>query len=109
MVKKEINKIEKLLKELFKVRGISLDKVVLFGSSARGEETKDSDIDLILVSKHFRDKDIFERASITGRIHRELVRNIKKPFDILSYSDIEWEEGSSMMIDEAKKDGIIMG
>ena len=39
---------------------------------------------------------------------RELVKEIDKPFDILSYSDIEWEEGSSMMIDEAKKDGIIM-
>ena len=59
-------------------RGISLDKIVLFGSLARGTERQDSDIDIIIVSKDFRKKSIFERVELIAGIGMELVINAAK-------------------------------
>jgi len=50
----------------------------MFGSYARDTQREDSDIDIIIVSRDFRDKSIFERAELTTGIGRELVRKVKK-------------------------------
>jgi hypothetical protein len=36
------------------------------------------------------------------------VENIAKPFDIIYYSDEEWEKGNSLIIYFAKKEGKII-
>jgi predicted nucleotidyltransferase len=108
MVKKEIVETEKTLRKLLKKRGIDANKIVIFGSYAKEEQKKDSDIDVIVVSEDFRNKDIFAKINLTKGIHRELVKKIKKPFDIMYYSDIEWEEGCSLVINAAKEEGFIL-
>ena len=40
-------------------------KIILFGSYADGKPANDSDLDIIVISEDFRDKDIFERAEMT--------------------------------------------
>jgi len=105
MVKKEIGHI---LKELLEQRGIVIDKIVIFGSYAKGKEKEDSDIDIIIVSKDFRDKSIFERVELTTGVGLELVRRTKKLFDIMYYSDKEWEKGSSLTINAAKDEGVVI-
>ena len=48
------------LSEIQKIYGAHLKSVILYGSYARGEETEESDIDVIVVGgEHFRAKDIF--------------------------------------------------
>lgn len=106
MAKREIVKIIQILQKLFKEKGIELSKVVLFGSYAK-EKKAYSDIDIIVVSKDFRDKDIFEKVNIARGIHRKLVKEIMKPFDIMYYSDEEWENGNSLIINSAKKEGVM--
>jgi predicted nucleotidyltransferase len=101
-------RINKELKQLLEERGIDVDKIVIFGSYARGMEKMDSDIDLIIVSKAFRDKSIFERVELTTGIGRKLVKTFKKPFDLMFYSDLEWEHGRSTIIDAAKHEGNIL-
>jgi predicted nucleotidyltransferase len=101
-------RIVKILRQMFQERGLSLDKIVLFGSMARGTERQDSDIDIIIVSKDFRKKSIFERVELIAGIGRELVRKTKKPFDMMFYSDQEWEKGNSLVINAAKKQGQIL-
>ena len=96
------------LKQLLEDRGIKADKVVVFGSYARGDRREDSDIDLIIVSRNFRNKSIFERVELATGIGRRLVKTFKKPFDLLFYSDLEWEDGHSMAIHAAKKQGITL-
>jgi len=108
MVKKEIIETEKILGELLKKRGINVNKIVIFGSYAKEKQRKDSDIDVIVVSEDFRNKDIFQKINLTRGIHRELVKKIKKPFDIMYYSDIEWEKGRSLVINAAKEEGFIL-
>ncbi|MEW6202421.1 MAG: nucleotidyltransferase domain-containing protein [bacterium] len=101
-------KIRKILSKLFKQRGLSIYKIVVFGSVAKGKSGKDSDIDLIIVSKDFRGKDIFKKVELTTGIGRELVKKTNKPFDIMYYSDIEWDNGHSLIINAAKREGEVI-
>ncbi len=78
-------KVGKILAELLKQRGISIYKIVIFGSYAKGTQRENSDIDIIVVSRDFRDKSIFERVELTKGIGRELVKRTKKPLDIMYY------------------------
>ncbi|HHV81484.1 MAG TPA: nucleotidyltransferase domain-containing protein [bacterium] len=106
--RKFIESIKESLIELLKERGISVELIVVFGSYATGKERDDSDIDIIVVSKDFRDKDIFEIVEQTKDIHGELVERFMKPFDIMYYSDLDWEEGHSLIINSAKEEGEII-
>ncbi len=42
---------------------IPIDKMILFGSGATGDAGKDSDIDLIIVSRKFNGLDFFQRGA----------------------------------------------
>lgn len=108
MVKREIIKIKIKLKTLLQERGIGIEKIVVFGSYAKGKEKEYSDIDIIIVSKDFREKDIFQRVELTRGIHRKLIDEIMKPFDIMYYSDEEWKNGNSLIINSAKENGVVI-
>lgn len=106
MVKRE--KIgDSLLKSLQK-KGIEVSKIVLFGSCAQGREKKESDVDIIIISKTFRKKDIFQRVNLTRGVHREMVKIFMKPFDLMYFSDEEWKNGSSLIINTAKEEGKVI-
>jgi len=108
MSEKLIIKVRDILQNLCQQRGINISKIILYGSYAKKIQREDSDIDIIVISKNFRNKSIFEKAEITSGIDRELVRRTQKPFDILYYSDIEWVNSNSLIIDEAKKNSKIL-
>jgi len=91
-----------------KEKQIDVEKVILFGSYARGDNHVDSDLDYIVVSPVFRDKNIFQKAEMTGRVCGNLTHKYMMPFDVLYYSDIEWEEGNSLVINAAKNYGITL-
>lgn len=107
MAKKEIIRTKNLLFKLFRNRNISVDKIVIYGSYARNTARADSDIDIIVVSKDFREKDIFKKVALTHGLHNELVNKINKPVDLMYYSDKEWESGSSITMNTAKHEGLI--
>ncbi len=107
MDEKKLIKIINILKALTKQKGIDVEMIVVFGSCARGDEDMESDIDVIIVSKNFEGKDIFERVEIASGLHRELVEKTMKPVDIMYYSPTEWEKGDSIIINQAKEEGII--
>ena len=110
MLEKHIakKKIVLILRNLFKKKGIALGKIVIFGSFTKGLRNENNDIDIIIVSTDFRDKSLFERVELTTGINRELVRKMKKPVDTIFYSDEEWEQGFSLIINTAKKEGEII-
>lgn len=108
MAKREIIKIKKALKELLKESNFRIDKIILFGSYAKGKEKRDSDIDIIVVSKDFRNKDIFEIVNLMKDLHWKLVEKTMEPFDIMYYSDEEWERGNSLIINAAKREGKVI-
>jgi len=67
------------------------DRVILFGSAATGEMTRDSDIDLLIVEPQIND-----RQKEYVRIRRAL-GGIKYPFDILLITT-QWFEESKDVI-----------
>jgi uncharacterized protein len=97
-----------LLRELLEKRGIRIEQIVLFGSLTEGSTQPDSDIDLIVVSDDFSHDDIFERSRKTRGIHRELVRRLHIPIDLLYYSSREWRAASSPILKEAKTHGRLL-
>ncbi len=64
-----------------------IEKMYLFGSMASGKLHKDSDVDLILVSKRFKGKGIFKRAPT---LHMRW--NLKYPVDMLCYTPEEFNK-----------------
>jgi len=108
MAEKNYLKAGRILKRLLERRGIEVHKIVVFGSYAKGKEKKESDIDIIIVSKDFENQDIFGRVETTAGIHRELVEEIMIPVDIMYYSVKEWEKGNSLTINAAKQEGEIV-
>jgi predicted nucleotidyltransferase len=57
MAKKQIIIILKKYISILKQEGINIDKAFLYGSYAKETETKESDIDLLIVSKQFDKND----------------------------------------------------
>jgi len=106
MVEKEITELKNTLIKFFQKKDVNLYKLVVFGSYAKRLNNEKSDIDLVIVSKDFRGKDIFEKIKLISGIHKELVRKFRRPFDLMYYSDTEWNKGSSILINSAKKEGI---
>jgi len=64
-----IRTIKKFIRAL-KHEGISVDKVILYGSYAKGKARTDSDIDVAVVSKDFG-KDRVEEESLFSELQEE--------------------------------------
>jgi len=108
MVKRDFIRIGEVLSAIFRGKKLTLNKVVIFGSYAKQTQRPDSDIDLIIVSRDFRGKDLFERVKLMSGVHNDLVDQINKPFDILYYSDQEWKAGRGLVLSAAKKEGKVI-
>ena len=81
------------------------EKIILFGSMARGDADEYSDIDLIVVKKS--DKRFVERlVEVTAYLPRDVVRA-----DVLVYTPEEFQsmqEKGNPFIEQALKDGIVL-
>lgn len=106
MLKEKQIEIKDILKKLLEERGINPYKMILFGSQIKGNANNDSDIDIIILSKSFEGKDMFERVKMANGLHRELVKKIALPIDIMYYSLSEWNKGASLILRMAKKEGV---
>jgi len=104
----KIKDLRDFLWRLLKERGITPERIVLFGSYVKGGFGQESDMDLIIVSKDFRNRGVFERVEMTGGIGRELVRRFMLPFDLIYYSDEEWENSDFLLINEARRKGRVI-
>ncbi|MBI3413375.1 MAG: nucleotidyltransferase domain-containing protein [Candidatus Aenigmarchaeota archaeon] len=86
-----------------------VDKIIIFGSAARGEMTKHSDVDIIVVSRKFGVKDMFK---ITPKLSDEwhFKQRIDHPVDILLFSTKEFEKRKKevSIVSEALREGIVV-
>ncbi|HLC75468.1 MAG TPA: nucleotidyltransferase domain-containing protein [Candidatus Nanoarchaeia archaeon] len=104
MGKKEI--IEQLRK--FKKRiskKTKVEQMIFFGSRAIGKPTKDSDIDLIIVSPAFRKQVSFKRG-----INLYKKWDLDYPVDFLCYTPEEFQKVSKIatIVRNARKEGIVI-
>lgn len=100
--KKNIIKQLKKFKSNLK-KNIYINKIIFFGSRAKGKPRKYSDIDLLIVSKDFRKKKFRYRA-----IGFYDFWDLDYPVDFLCYTPEEFQKLSKQVtvVSEAVKDGI---
>lgn len=81
----------------------AIEKAILFGSFARGDARKDSDIDLILVSKEFEGKSALKRP-----VRFYIDWNLGYPVDFLCYTPKEFNylRKQVSIVSQALKEGI---
>lgn len=92
MDKATIDEIIQYLKDLLIKNGLNLDSIALFGSALTGEMHEDSDIDLIIISTDFRNKDIFERCQMTMKPEVATLKKFKVSMDIINLSPEEYND-----------------
>jgi len=64
----------------FIISKISPERIVLFGSYARGENTQNSDIDILIIMKNLENE-----RKITGQLYKALLdENISAPIDFIA-------------------------
>lgn len=106
MGKSEQRRIVNLIKDLLRNKGITVARVVLFGSRVSGKARLDSDLDVVIVSKNFEKKDIFQKVKMARGVHESLVKDLRIPVDILYYSPSEWKTSNSLIVHAAKESGV---
>ena len=99
--KKTLNILKKHLKFLKKT--FNPEKIILFGSRARGDNLEESDFDLIIVSEKFKDIDFRERMiKAYGNWDK------KEGLDVICYTPEEFKKLSKRItiVKEAVEKGI---
>ena len=102
MDKATINEIILHLKEQLTLNGLNLDCIALFGSAMSGDMHEDSDIDLIIISSDFLNKDLFERSQKTMKPEKETLKKIKISMDILNLTPEEYKDSQIKMFYKSK-------
>ena len=92
MDKGTINEIADFFRKSLYATGISVEHIALFGSVLKGSDTKDSDLDFIIISDDFKGKDIFERSKMMMKAELQLLRKYNIPLDILNMTQQEYQE-----------------
>ena len=86
------------------LQGIDVDKIVLFGSYANGTNREDSDIDLVVISKDFNQKNFWERIDILS----DAIYKVFEPIEAVAMTPEEWGEKESIIIDYVVSDTVIV-
>lgn len=99
------NRIELAKKFADTINSDYIKKIILFGSVARGEDTEESDIDILIVSNHKKEiEDLVNRESF------QIILDEKEVISphIISESRIDKINNFSFM-KNVKRDGIVIG
>ncbi|HQJ09448.1 MAG TPA: nucleotidyltransferase domain-containing protein [Deltaproteobacteria bacterium] len=97
----------RFLKKELEKSGLNVSRMILFGSRAGRHASKDSDIDVLIVSDDFRGCDIFERARLTKEGEIKTIRKFLIPLDIITATPDEVESGASLVFDFARNGRIV--
>ncbi len=73
--------------QTLKTLGVNVERVILYGSYALGNQREDSDIDLVIISKDFRKMNLRERLEVLGIA----AARIMKPVEAKGYTPEEIE------------------
>ena len=106
MYKNNIEKAIKFLEQCLKENGLNISKIILFGSQAT-ETTDNSDVDILIISDDFKNKDIFERARLTKDAEVKTIRKFMVLLDILTLTSEEFENETSPVAEFAKSGKIM--
>jgi uncharacterized protein len=83
------------------------DKVILFGSQAKGNQNEDSDYDFLILKQNIKNE-----RDVTRPIYRALCeKSIAIPIDLIACSISNWEKNldkNYMIYKKAEEEGIVL-
>ena len=93
---REIKEIIERYKEELKKLGITPQKVILYGSYAKGNPREDSDIDLIVMSEDFRHMNLRERLEALGLA----AGRVFEPIEAMGYTEEEVKDAKGTFLED---------
>lgn len=103
MDKNAVLDIIKRFKNAIESKGIKINKLILYGSYAKGSPERHSDIDLVIISEDFVGKSFWERIDILT----DAIYEVFEPIEAIAMTPAEWEQGDSMICEFAKNGEMI--
>jgi len=97
------------LEQQMEKSGLRIAKLILFGSQVTGQADDESDIDIVVLSEDFRNKDIFARALLIKDAEVLTIKKFMIPFDIITMTPEEFNSGSSLISGYAKEGEVVYG
>jgi len=76
MAEAPVREAAELIKSFLKDRNITVDRIMVFGSYAKGNYTGDSDLDIAVISRDFNEKDVFQKAEMLKGLKWALVEKL---------------------------------
>jgi predicted nucleotidyltransferase len=87
---------------------VNVSRIILFGSQAEGKASADSDVDLVLISKDFKNKNIFKRLEMIKKAEIATIKKFMIPIDIIMMTPEEFKRGTSLVSEYAKKGTVLL-
>lgn len=103
MDKEAVLKLLRAFKQILESKRIKVDRLILFGSYARGGYREGSDIDVVIISRDFKDKGYWERIDILS----DAIYEVFAPIEAVAMTPQEWSRKESMIVAYAK-DGEVL-
>ena len=97
MDKGAVVKIIERFRQEIEARGVSAQKIILYGSHAIGTGAAFSDIDVVVISDDFAGKGYWERIDILT----DVIYEMSAPLEAAAMTPQEWERGDSFIADFA--------
>jgi len=104
MDKNAVLDIIKRFKNAIESKEIKINKLILYGSYAKGSPERHSDIDLVVISEDFVGKSFWERIDILT----DAIYEVFEPIEAIAMTPEEWEQGDSMICEFAKNGEMIV-
>lgn len=107
MAKKKAVAAVHFFEERLRAGNLSIAKIILFGSQAKGKADAESDVDVVLISEDFRNKSIFKRLELIKDAEIATVRKFMLPLDIIMMTPEEFESGTSLVSEFAENGKVL--
>jgi len=107
MAKSKIKKVIKFFGECLKKSNLRVSKIIIFGSHAMGKASKESDIDIVVISEDFRKKDIFKRVNLIKDAEIATIKKFMIPLDIIMLTPEEFKSETSLIADYARNGEVV--
>jgi len=105
MDKRRVYEIISAFRNVLESKGIKAEKIILFGSYATGQYRQDSDIDIVVISRDFKNKSYWERIDILS----DAIYDIFEPIEATAFTPDEWQSRESILADFAKNGEVVYG
>jgi len=97
----------KFFEERLIAENVNVSRIILFGSQADGKASAESDVDLVLISNDFKNKNIFKRLEMIKKAEIATIKKFMIPIDIIMMTPEEFEGGSSLVSEYAKNGTVL--